>query len=699
MTSNCLSNKHILLSVLFLMISSIVMAQFPGAEVINDQHVRLMQPGRENEKAIREKFMDKEPASLSNQDIYAILKINYKTNHYWTEPYAIEIYNRILEMSPKEQYDAALNSFKYFRNWNKKDTCRQLIDLTCQRAYESEENEKIATAWYKKAIHYQFCTKDSVFSNLDKAIIYAKKTDNRCLKSCIYARKGVSYVQTGSFEKAENLLLLAADSLDECGDEDGMNNYRAKYLVGYNYFAWGKYQQALHWFERNLKEHEDDMYISDFWNIYEIMGNIYIALKEYDKAVEMHKIVLELRTFRGKYQDEDPASNKGIAFSLNNLAEIYLETGELDTALNYAQRSFIIKEHPESTASLYERSTSSYNISKAYLLLGNTDSAMYYNNITNEYISKSARLHYLFRALSQEAEILLAMGKTEEAVRVSNKSVEMALETSVVNDIKNTLLVHSKVMEATGFYKQALDSYKHYNIIRDSIISEKTKNEIASLKISHEADKNIQLITSQKEKLEISKQNNQLTIIIFSLIILLATISLLIIIRTRKKKIELLTKENQIIVMERAVIEKELEQKNSELICQIKNMVEKENLIKDLNRKVKKLRDFDKEHFCEYSDIINDISNHYAGNGWEEFEVHLQHTHPSFLDALRKAHPNLTNNEWRICILLRLNQTTKQIARIMHIAPASVDVARSRIRKNMNLDKSVNLVQYISGLS
>ncbi len=425
-------------------------------------------------------------------------------------------------------------------------------------------------AWLKRAMFYRFNNHDSTFANIDKAISFAKKTNNRCLKAMIYNRKGGNKLQTGYFAEAEKLLLLAADSLSGCDHVEGMNDYRSKYILGLNYFTWGKYQQALHWFERTLQEHDKDMYISDFWNIYEIMGNVYISLEEYDKAEEMHKRVMELRVFRGEYQNEDPAYNKGIAFSLNNLAEIYLQTGDIDTALNYAQRSFTIKEHPKSRSTTYERSTSSYNIAKAYLLMGNTDSALYYNRITKNYIKNSAREYYLFRALAQEAEIMLAVGDIDRAVEIADKALDMAHETTVINDIKNTLKVHSEVMESAGMHKKALESYKHYNVIRDSIISEKTKNEIASLKIAHEAEKNRQVISSQKEKIEISRQNNRLTIVVFSLVIVLIALVLLMTIRSRKKKIEILTKKNQLIALENTVFQKELEKRNGELICHIK---------------------------------------------------------------------------------------------------------------------------------
>ena len=64
-----------------------------------------------------------------------------------------------------------------------------------------------------------------------------------------------------------------------------------------------------------------------------------------------------------------------------------------------------------------------------------------------------------------------------------------------------------------------------------------------------------------------------------------------------------------------------------------------------------------------------------------------------------KQHPNLTENEKKLCALLRLDMTTKEIAAITHQNPSSIEVARTRMRKKMNLSNTeINLNSYLSGL-
>ncbi|MCD4747537.1 MAG: hypothetical protein K8R58_14675, partial [Bacteroidales bacterium] len=59
--------------------------------------------------------------------------------------------------------------------------------------------------------------------------------------------------------------------------------------------------------------------------------------------------------------------------------------------------------------------------------------------------------------------------------------------------------------------------------------------------------------------------------------------------------------------------------------------------------------------------------------------------------------PDLTANEKKLCAFLRLNMTTKDISAITHQTSNSIEVARTRLRKKLNLsNKDINLVTFIS---
>lgn len=71
-------------------------------------------------------------------------------------------------------------------------------------------------------------------------------------------------------------------------------------------------------------------------------------------------------------------------------------------------------------------------------------------------------------------------------------------------------------------------------------------------------------------------------------------------------------------------------------------------------------------------------------------------TEETFLQRLQRSHPDLTSHELRICTLLRLGQSSKSIATNLNIKSASVDVARHRIRKKLNIHSGDSLSKYLS---
>ena len=71
--------------------------------------------------------------------------------------------------------------------------------------------------------------------------------------------------------------------------------------------------------------------------------------------------------------------------------------------------------------------------------------------------------------------------------------------------------------------------------------------------------------------------------------------------------------------------------------------------------------------------------------------------HPGFYEKLCADFPNLTQSELRLCAFLKLNLNTKEIAAINNITINSAKVARSRLRKKLNIsDINDNLVEFLS---
>lgn len=86
-------------------------------------------------------------------------------------------------------------------------------------------------------------------------------------------------------------------------------------------------------------------------------------------------------------------------------------------------------------------------------------------------------------------------------------------------------------------------------------------------------------------------------------------------------------------------------------------------------------------------------------NEWIEFKSKFEELSPNFLVSLNQSHPNLTKSEIRLLILIRIGFTQKEIAEILNIAPDSVKKAKQRVRKKLDLSKSIRLTEYLGSFT
>lgn len=81
---------------------------------------------------------------------------------------------------------------------------------------------------------------------------------------------------------------------------------------------------------------------------------------------------------------------------------------------------------------------------------------------------------------------------------------------------------------------------------------------------------------------------------------------------------------------------------------------------------------------------------------WYTFKTLFEKNHPAYLHRLRTAHPEMSEAEERLFLLLKLNLTTQEIAYMLNIQLGSVKKARIRLRKRLNLQSEDSLSGYIN---
>jgi DNA-binding CsgD family transcriptional regulator len=81
---------------------------------------------------------------------------------------------------------------------------------------------------------------------------------------------------------------------------------------------------------------------------------------------------------------------------------------------------------------------------------------------------------------------------------------------------------------------------------------------------------------------------------------------------------------------------------------------------------------------------------------WDEFRMYFEKVHSSFFEKMKQQHPDLTQSDLKLCALISLNLSMKEMAELMGISPESVKMARHRLRKKLNLATEDNLTEFIA---
>lgn len=81
---------------------------------------------------------------------------------------------------------------------------------------------------------------------------------------------------------------------------------------------------------------------------------------------------------------------------------------------------------------------------------------------------------------------------------------------------------------------------------------------------------------------------------------------------------------------------------------------------------------------------------------FDVFQSNFNVLHSDFFNALEKRYSNLTRNEKVLCAYLKMNLSSKEIASLLNITIRGVEVSRYRLRKKLEIDKDINLNDFMN---
>ncbi len=142
----------------------------------------------------------------------------------------------------------------------------------------------------------------------------------------------------------------------------------------------------------------------------------------------------------------------------------------------------------------------------------------------------------------------------------------------------------------------------------------------------------------------------------------------------------------------------ELEAQEREVSSYLLILSQKNELIKYLEKNISKLDSLNTQYRKKRIDeMMQKVSQNNSNDmDWELFKVQFEKLYPAFFENIKNTHPKLTENDLRLCTFLRFNMATKEIAGLLNISPKSIEVARVRLRKKLNLKREQQLKTYFN---
>ena len=145
-------------------------------------------------------------------------------------------------------------------------------------------------------------------------------------------------------------------------------------------------------------------------------------------------------------------------------------------------------------------------------------------------------------------------------------------------------------------------------------------------------------------------------------------------------------------------LESEMRHKNMEMANSTMHLIQKNKFLTFLKNELSSVSGKAKSENVklEIKKIVRKIDKDIRSEKhWQVFDRYFDEVHQDFINRLKEKHDELTPKDLRLCAYLKMNISTKEIAPLMNISIRGVEVSRYRLRKKLNINRDVNLIDYI----
>ena len=161
-------------------------------------------------------------------------------------------------------------------------------------------------------------------------------------------------------------------------------------------------------------------------------------------------------------------------------------------------------------------------------------------------------------------------------------------------------------------------------------------------------------------------------------------------------------KEKELAKLRSKQLEVELKHKSSELSDSAMNLVRKNDMLQAIDQNMEQLsesvrREETKARLVKkIGDIRKEIKMHMNDDdNWNKFEENFNLVYDNFSQKIMEAFPQLKKSDLKLCVYLRMGLSSKEMASLLNTSVRSIETARYRLRKKLDIDTGSNLTDFI----
>jgi len=410
----------------------------------------------------------------------------------------------------------------------------------------------------------------------------------------------------------------------------------------------GNYPEARKYLNQALEKSSHLGIVFRDAQIYGNLGSVEIEDANYGKAVEHFMDALSIF--------EDASASSYIAKTHINLANCYLNLGELSKAENSLGISFqVVSEAQEKQ-----------DIAEFYQILGELE------HLKRNYIEAEEALLLsieVSKSINDYARMQTVLYSLVELYKVTEQNDKRLARLEELINLNSTI------------YEEDLE----FSIIQ-------LNREFDLDKLTYEKDKE-----SEIAQLTLEKRNVLILLLVACVLILI--VGLLWYRQVSKLKI---IKQQADIDAKELTIKKEAERFELERSILEKSLNEADTLNKSLKEEIDKFQSTEDatRSVSEMEELTNKIkSSLLADKDWIAFNIYFEALYPKFSENLRaKFEGKITNYEQRLIRLIKLELTNKEMSIVLAIQRDSVVKAKIRLKEKLGLETIEQLEKFTSNI-